>query len=354
MKSTHYINHHREFNKLIRESFSKVIRDINKEAIPNTISLFQENFISNISTNEYFTLEERQGIALYFQYNNTLNESSIIEFHSGLLNEGLKDIFLKAVDKVKNIFGNIKNFVVKIWASIKKLVLEWGRKAYNAVKAKISSLKPKIENFLKNAKDKAVLIKEFSHIEDVYQWLKTKASTLWDGYIEKVTGTINNSLKENIFNKEFTSILSEAETAQIPTDITNPETVKSWEKMNIPWKTIFKAITFVFNPFKALALVWLKAKGNQILDGVSKLVDKLGGPKAIDYVIIPAIFTEVAELSGVFHGADELLKEALGLIPGIGDFIEVILHVGHILFVSLAVYEILHEVGAGLGLIKGH
>ena len=38
--------------------------------------------------------------------------------------------------------------------SIKKLVLEWGRKAYNAVKGKITPLKSKIENALKNAKDK--------------------------------------------------------------------------------------------------------------------------------------------------------------------------------------------------------
>jgi len=354
MKTTHYSNPQIQVNRLIKESLAKIIKDINQKAIPNTIILFQENFIANIHINEHFTLEERQGITLYFKHNNTLNESTISDFHKGLLNEGLKDIFLKAIEKVKSVFGGIKNFVVKIWTSIKKLVLEWGRKAYNAVKGKITPLKSKIENALKNAKDKAALVKEFSHINDVYEWLKNKAVNFLDSYAEKATGTVDSSLKENIFNKEFTSLLIEVETGQIPTDITSPETIKFWEKVNIPWKTIFKAITFVFNPIKALALSLIKYAGNKMFDGISILVSKLGGPSAIDYVILPAILSEVLELSGVFHGADEILKEALGLIPGVGPFIEVILHVGHYLFVALAVYEILHEVGVGLGLSKGH
>jgi hypothetical protein len=354
MKHTHYTNPRIQLNKLIKESLASVIRDINQEAIPNTISLLQENFINNISDNEYFNLEEKQAISLYFKYNKDINEENIAKFNSGLLNEGLKDIFLKAIAKVKNIFGGIKNFVVKIWSSIKKFVIEWGRKAYNAIKGKVTQLKPKIESFLKNAKDKAALVKEFSHITDVYEWLKTKVTSFLDNYTEKITGVADNTLKENIFNKDFTFVLTEAETLEIPTDITNPETIKKWEKLNIPWKTLFKAITFVFNPIKALALQLVKFASNKMFDGISQLVSKLGGPSAIDYVILPAIVSEIAELSGLFHGADELLKEALGLIPGVGPFIEVILHVGHYLFVALAVYEILHEVGVGLGLAKGH
>jgi len=51
---------------------------------------------------------------------------------------------------------------------------------------------------------------------------------------------------------------------------------------------------------------------------------------------------------GAFHGADDLLNQALGLIPGVGPYIETILHVGHYIFIALAFYEIMHETTHGL------
>ena len=56
-----------------KEIKKDIINEINS-VIPYSISLIQENFIKNIQTNDYFTIEEKQALALYFTYNDVLND----------------------------------------------------------------------------------------------------------------------------------------------------------------------------------------------------------------------------------------------------------------------------------------
>ena len=77
---------HISLNKLYKEVKKDIINEINS-VIPYSISLIQENFIKNVQTNDYFTLEEKQALSLYFAYNDVINEENIANFNKGLLNK---------------------------------------------------------------------------------------------------------------------------------------------------------------------------------------------------------------------------------------------------------------------------
>jgi hypothetical protein len=337
---------------LYKEIQKGIVKEINQNSIPQSSFLLQENFISNIQTNDYFTIQEKQAISLYLNHYNSFTEENINIFSNGLLNEGLKDWIGSAWSKIKNVFSNIKDFVTKVWASIKKFVIEQCKKAYTWAKAKFKALQPKIASFIEKVKDKAQLAKEVSHIDAVFAWLKTHAYSFLDQYgeaAEKALGGEGGAMemKEMIFNSNFTRILAEA-TEEVPTDITNPETISIWKKIGVAIGPLLKTLSFVFNPLKALVTLLVKTAAPQLLNSLAQFIQKLGGPGAIKYTILPAILTEVAELMGAFYGADDLLNQALGLIPGVGPYIETILHVGHYIFIALAFYEIMHETTHGL------
>ena len=337
---------------LYKEIQKGIVKEINQNSIPQSSFLLQENFISNIQTNDYFTIQEKQAISLYLNHYDSFTEENINIFSNGLLNEGLKDWIGSAWSKIKNVFSNIKDFVAKVWASIKKFIIEQCKKAYTWAKAKFKALQPKIASFIEKVKDKAQLAIEVSHIDNVYNWFKSNAYSFLEKYGEAAEAALGGegsamAMKEMIFNSNFTRILVEA-TEEVPTDITKPETISTWKKIGIAIGPLLKALSFVFNPLKALVSLFIKLKAKQILNDLAFIIEKLGGPKAVQYVILPAIATEIAELMGAFHGADDLLKQALGLIPGVGPYIETILHVGHYIFIALAFYEIMHETTHGL------
>jgi phage-related protein len=345
----------KEFTPSLKQIYREIQKDIIKEinsCIPQTVFLLQENFINNIQTNDYFTLEEKQVISLYLKYHDSFTEENINKFSNGLLNEGLKDWIGNAWSKIKNVFSNIKDFVAKVWASIKKFIVEQCKKAYSWAKAKFKVLQPKIVSFIKKVKDKAQLAIEVSHIDNIYDWLKSNAYSFLEKYGKAAETALGGegsamAMKEMIFNSNFTRILAEA-TEEVPTDVTNPETISVWKKIGVAVGPLLKALSFVFNPLKALLSLLIKTATSQLLNSLAQFIQKLGGPGAIKYAILPGIMTEIAELMGAFHGADDLLKQALGLIPVVGPYIETILHVGHYIFIALAFYEIMHETAEGL------
>jgi len=344
-----------KYNISLKQIYREIQKDIIKEmnsCVPQTVSLLQENFINNIQTNDYFTLEEKQVISLYLNNYNSFTEENINEFNNGLLNEGLKDWLGNAWSKIKNVFSNIKDFVAKIWTSIKEFVIEQCKKAYAWAKAKFEPLIPKITSAIKQIKDKAQLSKELIHMDSIYNWLKTNAYSWLETYGKAAKDALDGegsmmAMKEMIFNSNFTRILVEA-TEEIPTDITKPETISTLKKIGIAIGPLLKTIAFVFNPLKYIVVQLAKFLAPKLLEGLNIFIEKIGGPKAIKYIVLPVIFVEVAELAGAFHGIDDLLKEALGLIPVVGPYIEIILQIGHTVFIALAIYEIFHKVEKGL------
>lgn len=332
--------------------YKDIIQEINTNAIPQTVILLENNFINNIQSNDYFTIEEKQAIRLYLEYYDNFTEENINEFNSGLLNEGIKDWIGNAWNKIKNVFGNIKDFVVKIWTSIKNFVIEQSKKVYNWTKGKLSAAIPKIKEKIKVIKDKAQLTVEATHIFKVYSWLKPNSFTIFNNLGKKAEEKAITEIKEVIFNSTFTRLLVE-NTEEIPTNITEPGFVEKLKKIGVAIKPFLETLAIIFNPLKYAVVQIFKELTPQILNVISQFVAKLGGPTAIKYIIIPGVLVEIAELKGIFHGTDDLLKASLELIPGIGSFLEIFMEVGHGIFIILAIYEILHEILHGLG-IGGH
>ena len=165
--------------------YKQLIKEINTIYIPQTVVLLENNLINNIQSNDYFTVGEKQAVSLYLEYYNTFTEENINEFSSGLLNEGLKDWIGSAWNKIKNVFGNIKDFAVKIWESIKKFVIEQGKKAYNWAKNKLKTAAGKVKQEIVAIKDKAQLAIEATHINKVHDWLVISAVKILDNLGKK-------------------------------------------------------------------------------------------------------------------------------------------------------------------------
>ena len=326
--------------------YEQLTKEVNTVAIPQTIMLLENNLINNIQSNDYFTIEERQAVSLYLKYYNTFNEENVNEFSSGLLNEGLRDWIGSAWNKIKNVFGNIKDFVAKVWKSIKDFVMEQSKKAYNFAKSKFNQYVPEIKKKLVAIKDKAQLSIEAAHINKIYEWLQPYIPTMFNNLGKKAEEKAITEIKEVVMNSTFTRLLVE-ETESIPTDITKPETVSWWKKIGIAIKPLLETLALIFNPIKFALVKIFKELAPQILNELSKFIAKLGGPAPINYVILPGILVEVLELKGVFNGVDDLVKVSLNLIPGIGPALETIMDVGHKIFMLLALYEIGHEVFHG-------
>jgi hypothetical protein len=327
--------------------YKNIINEINNNAIPQTTILLENNLISNIQSNYYFTIEERQAIALYLEHYDKFTEENINDFSSGLLNEGLKDWIGSAWNKIKNVFGNIKDFVAKIWKSIKDFVIEQSKKAYNWAKGKLNKYVPKIKEQIIAIKDKAQLAVEATHINKIYDFLKPYIVTMFDNLGKKAEEKAITEIKEVVMNSTFTRLLVE-ETESIPTDITKPETISWLKKIGVAIGPLLETLALIFNPIKFALVKIFKELGPQALNKLSEFVAKLGGPSPIKYVILPAIFVELLELAGLFHGADDLIKVALNLVPGIGSALDIIMEVGHFIFIALACYEILHEILHGI------
>lgn len=327
--------------------YEQLTKEVNTVAIPQTVMLLENNLINNIQSNDYFTIEERQAVSLYLKYYNTFTEENVNEFSGGLLNEGLRDWIGSAWNKIKNVFGNIKDFVTKVWKSIKDFVMEQSKKAYNFAKGKLNQYVPEIKKKLVAIKDKAQLSVEADHINKIYEWLQPYIPTMFNNLGKKAEEKAITEIKEVVMNSTFTRLLVE-ETESIPTDITKPETVSWWKKIGIAIKPLLETLALIFNPIKFALVKIFKELTPQILNELSKFIAKLGGPAPINYIILPGILVEALELNGVFNGVDDLITASLNLIPGIGPAIETILEVGHWIFLALAWYEIFAELKHGI------
>jgi hypothetical protein len=327
--------------------YRQLIEEVNTVAIPQTVMLLENNLINNIQSNDYFTAGEKQAISLYLEYYNKFTEENVNEFSSGLLNEGLKDWIGSAWGKIKNVFGNIKDFVAKVWKSIKDFVMEQSKKAYNWAKGKLNKYIPEIKKQIAAIKDKAQLAVEAGHINKVNDWFKSYIATMFNNLGKKAEEKAITEIKEVIMNSTFTRLLME-EAESIPTDITKPETVSWWKKIGIAIKPLLETLSIIFNPIKYALIQVFKETGTELLNALSKLIAKLGGPAAIKYIVIPSVLVEVVELAGAFHGVDDLIKASLNLVPGIGPVLDTIMEVGHYIFMALAIYEILHEILHGV------
>ena len=164
-----------------------------KPKFDEKIGLAQMSFFRGVTKNKAFLPEERAAISLYRKhYGHIITEEKAQDFLSNrtLLEEGFDHVerfmllteeqeldeknvlqrakdwvvdkakavgnwFSKAWDKIKNVFGNIKAFLVKIWNDLKAWAVKQAMKVKEKALGMYNKIKEKIKAFLEGAKAKS-------------------------------------------------------------------------------------------------------------------------------------------------------------------------------------------------------
>jgi len=343
---THQLSDPRK-RRLIEEVNARIIFS----AIPKTINSIQEDFINNISNNEFFTEGEKQALALFFKSNSKVTSKSTQLFESQI-DEGIADWFKSGIAKVKKVFGSIKDYVVKVWTKIKTAFIDLIQKGTKWISSMIDKIKSPVKKGFEKAlqgPNKDALIDEITNATKIYQWIKSKISnpssfisSLDDKVVDGADSKIEQEaekIEENIFTLEITSHLS------------NPKILLEAEGKSKWLKYIMNVIKIILNPVMGTIGVVGSWAGSKLFSAASKFIEKLGGPEAIDYHVTPEIIMAAMEISGIYEGAWkwvlELLEKWGKEIPFISELIH-FFEFGHKILMGYAIFEIIKEVGEGV------
>jgi len=349
-------------------------------AIPQTIKMIQHDFISSIPTNDYFTDGEKQALNLYFESYSTLHSKNILLFESQI-NEGIASWFKSAVKKVKEVFGNIKEYVVKLWGKIKDTFKSVMIKFWGWIKGKVKQLSAYVKKKLQdaiNGPKKAPLQKELKQVGESFDWVSSWWSQLKSDAVKTlafigdkikagITSKLSNlfgkaeeeektAVAENIFNKTLTEGLVNTNKLSLileeeGEDKGNFLTAKGWKNN---WKKyVWNIVKILLNPIMGTLGVVGSWAGEKLLDGASLLISKLGGPGPYKFHILPELVMVGSEISGLFNSTEhhfmDLLKPYIEMIPGLETIIH-FWHFGHKILLGYAIFETIH---AAYNEIKG-
>jgi len=99
------------------------------------------------------------------------------------------------------------------------------------------------------------------------------------------------------------------------------------------------AIKIILNPVMGTIGVVGAWAGKMLLTKTAKFIEKLGGPKAVEYKVTPEIIMAAMEISGLYEGA---WKWVLKFVEEYGKSIPYISDIGY------AIFEIIKEVGSAV------
>lgn len=377
--------------------------------VPKVINEIKKDIIRTLHTNDYFTIEERRVLCEYFNTHKTLLNESV---YVNSLDEDLKSWWKSGKEKLKNVFGSVKSYIQKIWNKVKEVfakIIEKGKSVIKPLLEKTKAkIKPAIEKIKKDPELSEELIAEVIALGEMTNYVVGKklnalnnldksvsdeaAKKVEAGEDTKVADTagkeggeksadgelseffhnrkslvrerfvFNHSTTLHIIeNTNDTKFLTEEESTEgdssnqkkssWPTFLTKQGWKDNWKKYL--WN-IFK---IVLNP----VMGGLGVTGGYFtelgLDGLSKIVAKLGGPPAKKFHVIPEYIFATLEIKGMYNSIFEKFMETakpyLDLIPfGIGTAFEKLWHFGHYILIGFAVYELIKETLDTLGMTK--
>ena len=335
--STLALQGHKHSNPLIREAVLDLNARITYGAIPKTIKEAQSKFISEIKTNTFFTLEEQNTLSDYFQNYSSINKKYVTEYLNEV-DENIGDWFKSGLQKVKQAFGGIKAYVVKVWNQIKEAFAQLIKKGIALAKGIVDKAKSKAEAAVNAVADKAALYQEVIHMVDCSKFLETKLKDpklFVVGLDDKVTGGVEqkaqDELNESVFTKELTEQLVNKEL------LLESGGGSKWQK----W--LMNAIKIVLNPLMGTLGVVGSYAGSKLLTYLAKLLEKLGGPKAINYHVTPELMMAGLEISGAYnsmwHAIEKFIQQFAKNIPFVGMLLH-LWHYGHKILLAYAYFEI--------------
>lgn len=331
----------------LTELLTEVSNKITFSAIPQTIKIVQEEFIKTISTNTYFSERERGALALYFESNSIIHSKKAQLFESQL-EEGVVEWFKSGYEKVKKVFGSIKEYVSRLWEQIKQAFSTLMKKGIawvqNTVKTVQKKAKQLFDQYVKKI-DGDELFNEVAALLKMGKFIAINSSKFFEiisdlvpNIEEKATEKLEaeaDKIQESIFPSEITSHLS------------NPRILLEAESKNKWLKYLMNIIKIILNPVIGTIAVVGKWVGEEGLTLASKLIAKLGGPSAFTFHILPPLTLAIMELFGKFHGIESWVMEFITsefaeVIPGL-DTLKMLWDMGSTLLLTYAIYEIIKE-----------
>jgi hypothetical protein len=332
-------------------SLTKLLTEVSNKitfsAIPQTVKIVQEEFIKTISTNTYFSERERGALALYFESNSIIHSKKAQLFESQL-EEGVVEWFKSGYEKVKKVFGSIKEYVSKLWGQIKQAFSTLMEKGIawvqNAVKTVQKKAKQLFDQHVKGI-DGDELYNEVTALLKMGKFIGTKSSKFFEiisdlvpNIEEKATEKLEaeaDKIQESIFPSEITSYLS------------NPRILLEAESENKWLKYLMNIIKIVLNPVLGTIVVVGKWAGEEGLTLASKLIAKLGGPSPLTFHILPPLTLAIMEAFQQFKGIEGWVMEFITsefakLIPGL-DTLTMLWELGKTILFIYAIYEIIKE-----------
>jgi hypothetical protein len=366
--------------------------------VPRIVNEIKKDIVRSLPNNDYFTEEERYVLVEYFKkYDRLLNEN--IYKYSKTLDEGLKDWLNKGKEKLASVFGSVKDYVSKIWAKIKEVFGKIMAKGKDFVNKSVQALKSKAEPVIKKITDDVKLKKEF-----IGEIIDLSKIAVWIGKITNLGGKADilsaldskivepaakkvdsgdgaqggeesgDQIKESLVRKQFVfnaittkyivenrnkalEIIVEAEDegkevekkSDWPDFLTKTGWKENWKKY------LFNVFKVVLNPVMGTIGVVGSWTAEKMLNTVSKVIAKLGGPAAREFKVIPEVLFAGMEVSGKYQSAwkafEDFIKPFLGLIPfEIGSAVMALWHFGHSALFVYAIYEIVKETLDSIGI----
>jgi len=331
----------------LTELLTEVSNKITFSAIPRTVKIVQEEFIKTISTNTYFSEGEKRALALYFESNSIIHSKKAQLFESQL-EEGVVEWFKSGYEKVKGVFGSIKEYVSKLWGEIKKafnaLIKKGIAWVQNTVKTVQKKAKQLFDDYIKKVQGDE-LLNEILALLKMGTFITTKSSNFFE-MVSNLVPDVEEKTTEKL-EAEADKIEESIFPSEITTHLSNPRVLLEAESKNKWMEYLMNIIKIILNPVLgtiAVAGKWLGEKG---LTLASKLIAKVGGPAPFTFHILPPLTLAIMETSHAFEGLEGwvlkfLTTEFAKIIPGL-DTLTALWEFGKTILWSFAIYEIIKE-----------
>jgi cytochrome c oxidase subunit IV len=300
----------------------KKINTFENSSLGQITKALQKEYINNIHKSSLFSESECKYLKDYFKTYESINESNIRK-HNLLLKEGffgdVAKFFGDAWNKIKEVYGNIKNFVLKIWEFLKNSAVKIGNASYTFIKNQLNSKRQAMEAYLAKVQDKQGLSKEVIHCKKIFEYLKNLIKSLWDTLTSKLqsnpelnSGDLNNQLSEIFKSRKMFKLFETAQAGQLSL---HPEDLIKNPVANKIVKFIMTALKIVLNPYAALFVYLTNFYIGKSFQITNFIVNKIGGPEVINWVILPPMMTVVMEnLPSIHHQLEDMAMEFLSEI----------------------------------------
>jgi len=322
----------------------KKINTFENSALGQITKTLQNEYINNIHKSSLFNESECKYLKDYFKTYESINESNIRK-HNLLLKEGflgnVGKFFGDAWGKIKQVYGNIKNFVLKIWEFLKTSAIKVSKAAYSYIKNQFSSKKNALIAYLNKHQNHPSRDEELQTCAKLFNFFK--------GYIAKFWNTLSTSVLNNpVLSQMGQNSLKEIFTSRRMFKLFEGETVhpEDWIKNPAAHK-IIKALMYIVKILTSpiqFALVELSKLGiGRLFKASNELATKLGsGIKVIEWVVLPAAVTAALENIPYLHDlVHHFSEQILGAILGDSTGISVLLEAGSIIYMFYSIHEMI-------------